>query len=287
MKYIVGNTVQGKRKTKSYKIHKVEAVSKDEWIRVENTHEPIIDRRIFEKAQELNKKDTKVSQKTQELSVWAGFLKCADCKRAMNKKSSTNKNGRIYEYYICSTYRKKSNKLCTKHTIKVENLNQAVLQTINLHINLLIDIDEIIKGISKNIYQNTKNENIGNMINVKQKEISKISNFKMKLYEDWKNGYLTKEEYIEYKRKYENDIERLKININRLKIENQKCKLKNKEHNEWIDKFNKQKGIIELSRDIMMELIDCIYVKENGDITIKFKFEDEFKNYIEKNKSSR
>ena len=99
----------------------------------------------------------------------------------------------------------------------------------------------------------------------------------MNLYEDWKNGYLSKEEYIEYKRKYENDIERLKININRLKIENQKCKLKNKEHNEWIDKFNKQKGIIELSRDIMMELIDCIYVKENGDITIKFKFEDEFK----------
>ena len=37
-----------------------------------------------------------------------------------------------------------------------------------------------------------------------------------------------------------------------------------------------------------MELIDCIYVKENGDIIIKFKFEDEFKRcleYIENNKS--
>ena len=31
----------------------------------------------------------------------------------------------------------------------------------------------------------------------------------------------------------------------------------------------------------MMELIDCIYVKENGDIKIKFKFEDEFKRYLE------
>ena len=77
MKYIVGNTVQGKRKTKSYKIHKVEAVSKDEWIRVENTHEPIIDRRIFEKAQELNKKDTKVSQKnTRAICVGRFFKMC-------------------------------------------------------------------------------------------------------------------------------------------------------------------------------------------------------------------
>ncbi len=53
-----------------------------------------------------------------------------------------------------------------------------------------------------------------------------------------------------------------------------------------IEKFREQKGISELSRDIMMELIDCIYVKENGDIIIKFKFEDEFKRcleYIENN----
>ena len=71
----IGNTVQGKRRTKSYKVHKVETVPKDEWIRVENTHEPIIDKEIFEKAQEMSSRDTKVSQKTKELSVWAGFLK--------------------------------------------------------------------------------------------------------------------------------------------------------------------------------------------------------------------
>ena len=137
MRCIAGNTVQGKRRVKSYKVHKVEAVPKEEWVRVENTHEPIIDKEIFEKAQELNKKDMKVSQKTGELSIWAGVLKCKDCGRAMNKKSSTNKRGNTYEYYICSTYRKKSNNLCTKHTIKAEKLEKAVLKAINLHIDLL------------------------------------------------------------------------------------------------------------------------------------------------------
>ena len=284
----IGNTVQGKRRTKSYKVHKVEAVPKEEWVRVENTHEPIIDKETFEKAQEMSRRDTKVSQKTKELSVWAGFLKCADCKRAMNKKSSTNKSGTKYEYYICSTYRKKSNNLCTKHSIKVKNLEKAVLQAINLHIDLLINTEEIVKQINKSTYQNTKNENIENMIISKQNEITRVSNFKRTLYGDWKSDDITREEYLEYKQKYENDIERLKQNIERLENEKQKYKNQSISSNEWIEKFKEKNGITELSRDIMMELIDCIYVKENGDITIKFKFEDEFKiyqEYIENNKN--
>lgn len=124
------------------------------------------------------------------------------------------------------------------------------------------------------------------MITTKQNEVSKISNFKMRLYEDWKNEYITREEYIEYKQKYEKDIERLKQNIERLQNEKEKYENQNVSGSKWIQKFKEQKGITELSREIMLELIDCIYVHENGDITIKFKFEDEFKRiqeYIKNN----
>lgn len=280
MKCIAGTTVQGKRRAKSYKVHKIENVPEEEWIRVENTHEPIIDKETFEKAQELSRRDTKVSQKTNKLSIWAGFLKCADCKRAMNKKSSTNKSGSKYEYYICSTYRKKSNKLCTKHTIKEELLEKAVIQAINLHIDLLIDTEEIVKKINNSSFGDTKNENIENMIIAKQNEISKISNFKRTLYEDWKSADITRDEYLAYKQKYENDIERLKQNIERLENEKQKYESQSISSNEWIEKFKKQKRINKLSRDIMVELIDCIYVHENGNIIIKFKFKDELKKFL-------
>ena len=269
----IGNTVQGKRRAKSYKIHKIENVPKEEWVVVANTHEPIIDKETFEKAQEQGKRDTKVSQKTGKLSVWAGFLKCADCKRAMNKKSSINKNGSKYEYYICSTYKNKSNNLCTKHSIKVENLEKVVIEVINLHINLLANIEEVVEQASKSSFQNTKNESLENMIIAKQNEISKISNFKKTLYEDWKNEDITRKEYLEYKQKYEDGIEKLKQNIKQLQDEKQKQEEQNVTKNKWIEEFKAQKGITELSRDIMLELIDCIYVKENGNITIKFKFD--------------
>lgn len=126
------------------------------------------------------------------------------------------------------------------------------------------------------------------MIIAKQNEIAKISNFKRTLYEDWKNADITREEYLEYKQKYENDIERLKLNIERLQNEKQKYENQKQSSNKWIEKFKKQKGITELSREIMMELIDCIYVHDNGNITIRFKFEDEFKrcqDYIENNRN--
>ncbi len=269
----IGNTVQGKRRIKSYKVHKVEMVPKEEWIRVENTHEPIIDKETFAKAQELSKRDIKASQTTKELSVWAGFLKCADCMRAMNKKSSTNKNGNKYEYYICSTYRKKSNNLCTKHSIKVESLEKALLKIINLHIKLLIDIEEILKEIKDSSLKDKRNEDMRKIIMSKQNEISRISNFKRTLYEDWKNKDLTREEYLEYKNKYEIDIETIRQSIEKLEGEMQKYESENELNNVWIEEFRKRESISELSRDIMMELIDCIYVHENGSITIKFRFE--------------
>lgn len=196
-----------------------------------------------------------------------------DCKRAMNKKSSTNKSGKTYEYYICSTYRKKSNKLCTKHTIKIEQLEKAVLKVINLHIDMLIDTKKILKKLESNNLQKSKESTSKNRIVAKQKEIAKIENFKKALYQDWKNEDITREEYLTYKKSYEEDLKRLKQNIENLKKEEQNKQ--NEKENKWIETFQTQKKIEELSREIMLELIECIYVHENGEITIRFKFEDE------------
>ena len=87
-------------------------------------------------------------------------------------------------------------------------------------------------------------------------------------------------------KKYESDLERLKQNVKSLENEKQKYESQSIGSNRWIEKFKEQKSITKLSRDIMIELVDYIYVHKNGNITIKFKFEDEFKRcvkYIENN----
>ena len=272
----IGNVTQGKRRVKSYKVHKVEQVPEEEWITVENMHEPIIEKELFEKAQRLNKIDTRV-QNSGNLSIWAGKLKCADCGYAMHKKYCKNKTGTVYEYYICGTYRKKSNKLCTKHTIKVENLENAVLEAIRFHIKL-VDTKNILEQIDKVSIKKLENDNVEDIKQKREKEIEKISNLKMCLYEDWKNNYITKEEYLQYKQKYEQDIEKLKEIMVNLDKQKQKQEKFINANSLWIEDFIKHKDITGLDRDIVSELIDYIEVHENKKITIHFKFTNELYN---------
>ncbi len=264
----IGNTIQGKRKVKSYKIHKLENVPEEEWIRVENTHEPIIDKKIFQKSQEINKKDVR-SCKTGEMSKWAGILKCGDCKRAMNKKISTNKYNKKYEYYICSTYRKKSEKLCTSHKIQIIELEQDVLKEINN--NYTKKISEIIEKINNKNIQEEKESTIKQTIKTKRKQLEKLLKIKLELYEDLKEKIITKEEYVKYKEKYELDIEKNKNNIIKLENELQKQNESTNIEKEWITEFKKNKKLKQIPREIITELIDNIYIYENKKIQIKWK----------------
>lgn len=276
----IGNVTQGKRRVKSYKIHKVEQVPEDEWITVENMHEPIIDKELFEKAQGLRRVDTRV-QRSGVLSMWAGVLKCADCGRAMHKKYCKNKSGTIYEYYICGTYRKKSKSLCTKHTLKIEELEKAVLETIKLHIGLLVDTEKLLEEINNSNTEKMPNENIESIKYSKEIEIERISNLKRGLYEDWKREYLTKEEYFEYKQKYERDIDRIKEEMANLDKHNERQMEIVNANSFWIEDFKVHKNITDLDRVIIKELIDYIEVHENKKITIHFKFMDELDKILE------
>lgn len=71
--------VQGRQRVKSYKIHTQEQVPESEWYIVENTHEPIIERPIFEKMQELlshrsaEKEALSVQWRSQFRRLWQGY----------------------------------------------------------------------------------------------------------------------------------------------------------------------------------------------------------------------
>ena len=276
----IGNVTQGKRKVKSYKIHKVEQVPEHEWITVEDMHEPIIEKELFNKAQGLRQVDTRV-QDTGYLSMWAGILKCADCGRAMHKKNCKNKSGTVYEYYICGTYRKKSNKLCTKHTLKIEELENSVLEAIKLHIELLIDTENILDQVNKSKTKQLPNANMDSIKEKKKKEIKRLGNLKKGLYEDWKNEDITREEYLEYKQKYEQDIEKLKDIIVNFDKQKEKQEEIIEGNSQWIDNFKKYKNIFKLDRNITTELIDYIEVYENKKIKIHFKFMNELDKILE------
>ena len=63
----IGDLVQGRRRVKSYKVHQIEAVLEDEWVRVPDTHEAIITHETFNRVRELLKRDTRTAPKKREI----------------------------------------------------------------------------------------------------------------------------------------------------------------------------------------------------------------------------
>ena len=282
----IGNMVQSKLKVKSYKVQKLVHNKEKDWVIVENTHEPIITIETWNKVQELHSKDLRVSPKAGKVHLLAGLIRCFDCGRAMHKKNISQPYA-TYNYYVCSTYKKMSSNDCTKHTIRSDKIEKVLLVAIQKQIELAVRMEDIISDISKSTEQNVSNKRLEIAINKKQAELSRNTKLKKSIYEDWKLGDLTREEYLLYKAQYEDEEIIIKNVIDQLLEEKQKFSSQLDENNIWITNFKKHKNITELNREIIVELVDKILVHEGGELTIIFKFADEFKllkELIEENK---
>lgn len=272
----IGDMVQGRQRVKSYKVHEAIAVPEDEWFIVKNTHEAIVDDDTFEKAQALRMRDTRTAPKEQVLSLFAGFLKCADCGKALRRTSS---KGLIY--YVCRTNREKSLTACTRHTIREDVLQKAVLEAIRKQIALVDDMNQIIEEINKLPELNNKSDRLEKMLRNKQSDLSKATNVIDSLYLDWKNGDITKEMFVRMKAKLENDIERTKKSITNTQDEISLMEKGVTNENPLFKAFLKNRNVQELDRNLLINLIDTICVHEDKHITIKFNFADTYVRVIE------
>ena len=107
------------------------------------------------------------------------------------------------------------------------------------------------------------------------------------LYADWKNGDITEHEYRRIKLNYTEKAEQLKESILEIEKELQAFSSGVSSKSVYFEQFSKYKNITKITRDILVELIDVILLHENKEITIKFKFSDQFQNildFIEGNK---
>jgi len=129
-KMYLGNLVQGKRKKMSYKSKKVISKPENQWIIVENTHEPIISENIFDAVE--NRLNSKVrSSDKGKAHIFTTKLICMNCGSTMNKVTS----GKNYQYLRCKLYtRDPSKNLCTSHTISLRELEEVICEKIRTHI---------------------------------------------------------------------------------------------------------------------------------------------------------
>ena len=279
-----GDLAQGRSRVKSYKVHQIEVVPREEWVEVAGTHEAIIDYETFDKVQALLKRDTRTSPEGRKVHLFSGFLKCADCGRAATRCVSKNN----HVYYACSTYKNRSRTACTMHSIKHERLEAAVLFGIQYQVHLAVSYSEAIARINSAPTKKSQSFRLDELITAKEKELAKITRYKQSLYQDWKDGEITQQDYRNMKADYEQQVAALSDVLKRLTAE--RAELANGVDNEHpaLVAFMKYQNIDKLTRETLIDLVDHIKVYENGNISVKCKFADEFRKiaeYIEINTS--
>lgn len=272
----LGRLIQGKRTTVSYKNHKIMSKDKSEWIKIENTHEAIIDEETFKKVQIAMKERTKPMKATGIVHIFSGKVFCLECGHYMRKKNSSR-----HEYLVCSNNRDGYDDCINKAAIRYDLLANLVLEAINDKIKKFYD-KENLNELSLKKKANRFSGKINSLEKQKadiEKQIAKTKNYLKSLYEDKVNGVITPEQFKDLITDYNNSKDMYSNQLNELnnELEYYKIKEESSKNNEKL--FSKYQELKELNKIIIDEFIDKIYIGKlneetnTRDIQIKWNFE--------------
>ena len=136
----IGNMVQGKYGSISYKTKQNKPRPKNEWFIVKGTHEPIIDKELWDKVQDMIKERAKPLI-TGTIGLFAKKAKCANCGYTMRSSKCHGKH-----YLKCSNKHVSKN-ACIGSFISVERLENTVLNELKKISDEFLDKNSLEKGI--------------------------------------------------------------------------------------------------------------------------------------------
>ena len=272
-----GTLVQGKQTTPHFKLKEREDKPSSEWIRVEGTHEAIIQKHDFDLVQRLRRIDTRTSPKSDKVYLFSGILICGCCGCRMTRKTNRYKD-KEYHYYYCPTGKKNG---CTSSVmLKESDLIECVQDSLKGHIENVASLDALLSSISQERINRELAQEYAAQIRVNEKRVAQTEGFKAKLYENLVSGILTKEEFLSYKRKYNADIELFQKAIVEWNDKLTDVLENRSERNRWINHFMKFSTMEDIDRRAVMQLIRSIRVMGKDELHIEFNYQDEYQKAI-------
>ena len=272
-----GVLVQGKQTTPNHKVKVRQEVDETDWIRVENAHESLIDRVLFDIVQNLMGRDTRTSPNETQVFPLSGLVYCGDCGHPMVRKISryTKKEkadtAQTYGYFLCSEKCGKGG--CSWHRISENDLMGAVLGAVNLHIQKVLDVQEALKQIENAPSRQLMIQKYLERLSMKEEERKKAERLKIGIYEDLKDGLLDKEEYQKLKAEFDSRIAEADAAVKELKRQIAGLEGSRSANAPWMNYFQQFGRLEQLTRWAAAIIINKILVYEDNRIKITFNFE--------------
>lgn len=237
---------------------------------VENTHEPIIDEVTWARVQELllqNKSNSKAktvrSEDNKLPALFAGKLRCADCKAVMHYTFSKSGNYKTYYKYRCSTYTNQGKTACGFNSIREDELTMLVLNDIRRLSELIRTNGDEMLQVLLELNSRTKQNGQARLdkdIRSIQADMKDVSNRIDLLLDERMSGNVSDAMFKQLMAKYEAQQNELTSSLSELKAEQSVVKDDTENIRHLMERFEKCAYIEMLGRDTVCDLIDFIWV---------------------------
>lgn len=274
-----GCLVQGKSQTVAKR--QIAVTDRSKWIVVENTHEAIISKELFEKAQErMSDLKNKYSQKNinhYTENILKGKIFCGHCGRPLHRQRNTRKKSADRYSFICLTNTRYERGACNNGSIFEDEILSVIITSLKSQADVLLNKKKLLlcSLSDKNRIEQQKTE-----IKLLKQYIEKNQNFLGGLYESLVNNIITTDEYQNMRKDYGDKISEAVKKIH--DIEAQQAELE-KQYNHYCDLSDAAADIIQnnkLTKELIDKLIDKIFIYKGKCVEIIFSFNNEFESEV-------
>lgn len=270
----LGVMEQAKRTTPNYKVKREIQRPREEWIRVEGTHDPIISQEDFDLAARLLLLDTRSTPGGKAVYPLSGLLYCGDCRSSMARKPMTA-GGQTYQYYTCGGHKRDAAQ-CSTHTVRAETLEQAVLDGINFHIRAVSELREALEAVSQRPSQKLEVSKLNRRMDTLQKELENAREIKDSLYRRYAMGEVELEDFQQFKRVFEKDCQKAEQAIAAHRAQLEAILNSGDPASAWIKYFERFSRVEKLTRAIAVKFIEQVNVFEGSKLEIAFRYQEEY-----------
>ncbi|MEG0228612.1 MAG: recombinase family protein, partial [Lachnospiraceae bacterium] len=274
-----GTMIQGKESSPNYKVKKKFRKPQSDWIVVQDTHEPIILKEDFALVKRLMGADTRTAPDSDSLYLFSGMIQCGVCQKSMIRRP-VKSNGKTYVYYLCRTQKTENDKCTNKCRVSEQQLMASTLKMIQEQIRILGIVDEVMRYIDTLPLKQVEVQKVDLRIQKKREEYDRLQKQIFELYNDYKKRIVSEENYFTWKKSYEENAEQVEEAIKTLETDLSDLLKSRTEQSKWVDEFKQFERIRELTRPILVTLVEKIVVIDKNTIEIHFSFGNEFESAL-------
>ena len=265
----IGNMVQGRSVKISYKSKKCLKQNPANWVVVEGTHEPLVDRETFQKVRMLVNSRRHTRSRTYDFLL-KGLISCHECGYPLAVLNRKNAKGEDVLYFVCRTYQRFTKAgVCTCHSIKEKTVTDAVIAKVREVCQAYLNPDELLPVAQEAVENAEKRSSLETELQALQSKIDSLTVNLDRMYADRLSGLLPEADF-------QRIFSRIKLEREQLEEKRQELELRQKSSvrsedraRELVQRFIETAGE---SRELLVSLIERVELTEDKEIIIKFRF---------------